>query len=206
MNPPENATNGTFKFINSTIKTKRTCGNDIDDQYIAALKSADGFQKFDRGISLTKGGQKMLEALGPIQRKKPNPVPSFIPNIPQSMYRMKLLDSNVTMVMALVGNQGIGIVGCKLWSVLAQVGTNNTFKSSAINNISSSSSIPCITDNDQQYLDAIKQTDGYTVANHNFNLTQKGKPTIEFRNGFGDGEGKGREGNKDGSGKSKSKN
>jgi hypothetical protein len=55
-----NVTNGTYKHLNSTTKNKKTCTDDIDNQYLTALQSIDGFIKFDLGFYLTKSGVKII--------------------------------------------------------------------------------------------------------------------------------------------------
>jgi hypothetical protein len=55
-----NISNGTFKFVNSTIRNKKTCTGDIDNVYITALQGIDGFIKFDLGFYLTKAGTKVI--------------------------------------------------------------------------------------------------------------------------------------------------
>lgn len=106
---------------------------------------------------------------------KPIPVPSFIPNISQSMYQVSTMDSTVPPATAIVGSKGIGIIGCNSWAVLAQTGPSNSFKLLSKNNLTSTT---CPTDNDSNILSALDQIDGYTILKNNFNLTQNGKPIL----------------------------
>jgi hypothetical protein len=62
MSPIGNSTNGTFKFIDSTILTRRNCTLNIDDQYVDALKTIDGYAKFDKGFYFTTGGTNIIES------------------------------------------------------------------------------------------------------------------------------------------------
>jgi hypothetical protein len=88
--------------------------------------------------------------MGPIHRPKPTPVASFLPNIFQSMYRVNATNNMNVSGMAIVGSKGIGIIGCNMFAVLAQVGPPNSFKILNITPISTTSSCPI--DNDQKLL------------------------------------------------------
>jgi hypothetical protein len=144
-----NVSDGTFKFGNSTIRNKKTCTGDIDNLFITALQGVDGFTKFDLGFYLTKAGTKVIECMGPIQMPRPAPVPSFIPNISQSMYQISLADSTIPSSMGIVGSKGIGVMGCNFWAVLAQADASSSFKFQSMSNVSNNT---CTTDNDQKIL------------------------------------------------------
>lgn len=100
---------------------------------------------------------------------------SFISYVAAGNFTLKALNSNLPFIAAVVGQTSISFTGCNSISIPCQSVGGSTFK---INGAITSTRKFCTVDNDQKYIQVLKEADGFGHDGNNFFLTSKGKRII----------------------------
>lgn len=172
---------GFFKISNIVRNTKRSCATNYDNDFITIFNYADSFKKTNKGINFFKGGKQIAEFEGPISSiskiKNLKGRQSFINSIPQGNYKFSILGSKLAAVQTLVGRKGFQFVGCNTVGVLCNSHFGSRVK--APTRLAWTKN-KCKTDNDQQYVQALRGVNGFERNGNNFYLTSNKKRVASF--------------------------